>query len=125
MKTGLRQSRKEQVRPCKTPDDLSFCSRCDTCRKQSCRCPVDGACSTSSKLVDCSITQPSTGQTVVYGLNSKRQNSPTLRYCTSEMFNLLSKRGNHGICAAYFHFELQVKPISSFSKDECSLFVPF
>lgn len=73
METGLRQSWKEQVRPCQTLDDFAFGSCCYTGSKKGCSGTIDRASSTARKFVDCTVAQASAWQAIVNVIQTERQ----------------------------------------------------
>jgi len=65
IKPRLSECREKQIRPCQTPDDLTFGACGDTRDEQGSRSTIDGSGTTTGEFVQCAASKSSTWQHLV------------------------------------------------------------
>ncbi|NKF14869.1 hypothetical protein HER20_31025 [Rhizobium sp. BUS002] len=118
VKADLSQCRGKEVGTGQAPNDLAFGSRRDTGNKKR-RCGrIYRPCSTSGKLVHCSIGQPAARKVFVDLDHPKWQDGLRSRNRPFEMMDAISKIGDDWVRAAVRHSEPSSKQVFISFKSE-------
>jgi len=124
LQSGLRERRREQIRPRDAPEHLTPRTCGNAGGEQPCRRPVHGAIAASGDFMQCTERQPAARQPPIDLADAKRQNDPGTASRSFDTLDVLTKFGNDGPCGMIRH-DKTAAPQSSAGDSLllCSIFV--